>query len=67
MGEIVNLRREKKRRSRAEAAQAAAENRVRFGRDASAKANDAMEARKAASRVVQVALSRDPAADTGGR
>lgn len=40
MGEIVNLRREKKRRARDEAAQAAAENRVRFGRDAVQKAKD---------------------------
>ena len=31
MGDIVNLRREKKRRAKAEAAQTAAENRVRFG------------------------------------
>lgn len=40
MGEIVNLRREKKRRVRELDAQAAAENRVRFGRGAVAKAND---------------------------
>jgi len=32
MAEIVNLRRVKKQRARAEAAQHAAENRVRFGR-----------------------------------
>ena len=41
MGEIVNLRRVKKQRTRAEQAQEAKENRVRHGRTAAQKANDA--------------------------
>lgn len=51
MAEIVNLRREKKRRARAEAAQAAAENRIRHGRTAAAKQNDAREATRTAQRL----------------
>jgi len=43
MGEIVNLRRVKKQRTRAEQARAAKENRIRHGRDAAQKANDARE------------------------
>jgi len=44
MGEIVNLRRVKKLRARDDAAQAAKENRIRHGRTAAEKANDAREA-----------------------
>jgi hypothetical protein len=47
MGEIVNLRRVKKQRERAAAAQAAAENRVRHGRSDAAKQAD----RKAENRL----------------
>ncbi len=43
MGEIVNLRRVKKAKARAEAAEAAQQNRVRHGRTAAQKANDARE------------------------
>lgn len=41
MGEIVNLRQVKKQRARAEATQAARENRIRHGRTAAGKAEDA--------------------------
>lgn len=44
MGEIVNLRRVKKQLARAEAGQAAKENRIRHGRTGTEKANDAREA-----------------------
>lgn len=40
MAEIVNLRRERKRRERAEASQATSENRVRHGRTKTERAND---------------------------
>jgi hypothetical protein len=40
MGEIVNLRRVKKAKQRAQAAATAQENRVRHGRTAAQKAND---------------------------
>lgn len=40
MAEIVNLRRVKKAKQRAAAAEAAQENRVRHGRTAAEKAND---------------------------
>ena len=49
MGEIVNLRRMKKQRARAEHAQAAKENRIRHARTAAQKADDARaEARRQA-------------------
>jgi len=41
MAEIVNLRRVKKQRARAEQAQEAKENRIRHGRTAAQKENDA--------------------------
>jgi hypothetical protein len=41
MGEIVNLRRVKKARQRADEAEAARQNRVRHGRTSAQKANDA--------------------------
>jgi hypothetical protein len=50
MGEIVNLRRVRKEKARAAARQEAAENRVRHGRDAAARANDA----RAEARVARV-------------
>jgi len=40
MGDVVNLRRAKKAKQRAAAAEAAKENRVRHGRTAAEKAND---------------------------
>ncbi|MSO90562.1 MAG: DUF4169 family protein [Acetobacteraceae bacterium] len=40
MGEIVNLRRAKKQRTRAEENQTARENRIRHARTAAQKAND---------------------------
>jgi|HigsolmetaAR202D_1030399.scaffolds.fasta_scaffold165049_1 hypothetical protein len=43
MAEIVNLRLARRRRAREEAAAAARENRVRFGRTKAAKAMDAAE------------------------
>jgi hypothetical protein len=43
MGEIVNLRRVKKQRARAEAEQQARESRIRHGRTGPEKANDARE------------------------
>jgi hypothetical protein len=50
MGEIVNLRRARKAKSRADAEQKAAENRTRFGRSKaereSAKANTALDTRR---------------------
>ena len=50
MAEIVNLRRVKKQRARAEQAQDAKENRIRHGRTATQKANDARtEQRRQAS------------------
>jgi Domain of unknown function (DUF4169) len=46
MAEIVNLRRVKKQRARAEASEQAAQNRVRHGRSAAQKQSDAAEAAK---------------------
>ena len=43
MVEIVNLRRERKRQARAEAARAAGENRVRSGRTKAERAADVLE------------------------
>lgn len=48
MGDVVNLRREKKRAARAVKAEAAAENRARFGRTKTEKRSDDAERRKAA-------------------
>ena len=47
MGEVVNLRRERKRQARAVAEEKAAENRVRFGRTGAQKAADRAEAERA--------------------
>ena len=49
MGEIVNLHRVKKLRACDDAAQAAKENRIRHGRTAAEKANDAREAARRAA------------------
>lgn len=46
MAEIVNLRREKKRRDRAAEADAARENRIRHGRTGAEKARDRLEAER---------------------
>jgi hypothetical protein len=67
MGEIVNLRRERKRLAAARAAEVAAENRVRHGRTAAQKVNDrADEVRRAglldgARLVASVPPADDPA------
>ena len=58
MADIVNLRQARKRRERAEAATAAQENRIRFGRDKAAKAND-KEARERQQRTVDGAKLDD--------
>ena len=47
MAEIVNLRRVKKQRARADAAQAAAENRARHGRTGAEKKADKLEQARA--------------------
>lgn len=64
MGEIVNLRRVKRARVRAEAAAQAAENRVRHGRTGAQKAAEKLEAarREAAARNLRL----DPARGDGG-
>lgn len=61
MGEIVNLRSVKKARARTAAKQAAKESRIRHGRDAAAKANDARAAQRAAEDAAR--LEGNPAAD----
>ena len=48
MGEIVNLRQVKKQRAKAAAAEAAAQNRAKFGRTKAEKQVDTMEAKRAA-------------------
>ena len=58
MGEIVNLRLVKKRAARVAAAAEAAENRVRHGRTAAAKAADRLE-RALAAAVVEGARLED--------
>ena len=47
MAEIVNLRRVKKQRARDDAAQAAAENRARFGRGKAERAAERLERARA--------------------
>ena len=47
MGEIVNLKRARKRGEREQAAKKAEANRARFGRSKSERAADAMRARRA--------------------
>ena len=47
MGEIVNLKRARKRGEREQAAKQAEANRARFGRSKSERAADAMRARRA--------------------
>ncbi len=60
MGEIVNLRRVKKARQRAEAAEAAQQNRVRHGRTAVQKANDAGDRDRAAKAAAGARLDDKP-------
>jgi hypothetical protein len=60
MGEIVNLRRVKKARRRAEAADAAQQNRVRHGRTAAQKANDDRERDRAAKAAACARLDDRP-------
>ncbi len=56
MGEIVNLRRMKKRRARAEAADAARESRVRHGRTAAERQNDQRAEQRARDRLTATRL-----------
>jgi hypothetical protein len=51
MGEVVNLRQVKKRRLRAQAADAAKESRIRHGRTKAEKANDQRAAERAEARL----------------
>ncbi len=60
MGEIVNLRRVKKARQRAEAADAAQQNRVRHGRTAAEKANDARAQARATAATEGARLPEKP-------
>lgn len=62
MVEIINLRMARKAKKRTDAAQQAAENRVRFGRDKGAKQRDAHE-KKAAERAHEGRALTDPDAD----
>ena len=60
MAEIVNLRRVKKQRARAEAAEQAAANRAKFGRSKAEKQADTLEARRAAKVLDGVKREDDP-------
>ena len=53
MGEIVNLKRVRKRSEREQAAKEAEANRARFGRSKSERAADAMRAKRANDRLDQ--------------
>lgn len=61
MAEIVNLHREKKRRARAAAADAAQENRVRHGRTGAQKAADRMATARRDAAADGQRLERDDA------
>jgi hypothetical protein len=58
MADVVNLRRARKQRNRAEKEQAAQENRVRFGRTKAGKASDTA-ARERQQRIVDGARLED--------
>ena len=64
MGEIVNLRRERKRRARAEASQAAASNRARHGATSAERAALRLEAERSDA-VLDGARLRDADPRTG--
>ena len=51
MGEIINLRKARKAKSRGEAANAAAENRIRHGRTAAQRENDRLQAERDARKL----------------
>lgn len=59
MAEIVNLRREKKRRDRAAEADAARENRIRHGRTGAEKERDRLEAERREREGQGARLERD--------
>jgi hypothetical protein len=61
MGEIVNLRRVKRARARAEAAEQAGENRVRHGRTGARKAAERQEAARREAKVEGARLEVRPA------
>lgn len=61
MGDLVNLRRVKKQRAREAAAQAAAENRVRYGRNAAAKQADRLERRRSEAEAAGAKLDKPDA------
>lgn len=59
MAEIVNLRLARKQRARRLAADAAASNRVRFGRTTAEKSRDVMDAKKAVLHLNHHQLDKD--------
>jgi hypothetical protein len=65
MGEIVNLRRVRRARTRAEDAQRAAEARVRHGRTAAERAETARAAERQRAEVDGAKLAREGAPDSG--
>lgn len=66
MAEIVNLRRVKKQRARAEAAGQAAENRARHGRNKAEKARDAADAARRDAGLDGARLDRPAPGKDGG-
>ena len=60
MGEIVNLRRVKKAKQRQAEAEAARENRIRHGRTAAEKANDARALERQAATIEGARLPDKP-------
>ena len=68
MAEIINLRMARKAKLRADAAQNAAENRVRFGRNKAEKARDAKSAERLQQQLDGAQLdSTDPDSPESGR
>ena len=60
MGEIVNLRSQRRRRDKQQAAQQAADNRARHGRTPAEKRRDAIEAARRESGLDGARLEPDP-------
>lgn len=60
MAEVINLRREAKRRDRSTAAQAATENRVRHGRTKAERASDARAEAQATERLDSLKRDENP-------
>lgn len=61
MGELVNLKRARKRRTKSEAAQQAELNRVRFGRTKSERKNESAQKADAAKKLDQHELPKGDA------